>query len=439
MSIMVGITVRGRGEEWKIERRIASGGFGEVFHAVRVKPSPGEGAVKVPAKHIQADPIWAKKFEREARILGNLSHPNVVKILNFWRFADGEMALLQEYVPKAKTISNYFADPGIDRVGIMLQALYGLRGIHGTEDSGVIHRDIAPQNVLIDPAIGTVNIIDFGLACENPRVTKLLTGPGAWFGTRGCCSPEQIKDAANVDKRCDLFGMGRTFAAALQHRSPEFVEMDKLPRPWGDICRALAEYDRDDRPPDVDAAISLVVQAATAAGIAVHDLGPHVREVTSTGIEPEGWPAFCGVYFRRAIRQTLELKDVGLASRISSTVFADPAFDADGLFEHINAGAITEHFAARESTFEGVDPFGQYLQRTYGALTATNKVLCFRRLVRTAVDYHRYELMAHVRTIYGHEADRAIARDLLRALAEEDTEGVIEGRGVIPIERQAAA
>jgi serine/threonine protein kinase len=440
MKIMVGTKVRtDDGEEWKIDRRIYEGLFGEVFHATRIKPGPAEAVVKVPAEHIQDDPVWSKKFAREGRILANLSHPNVVRIISVWSLSAGQTALLQEYVRNAQTISDHFKDPNIDRVGIMLQALYGLRAIHGTDDRGVVHRDIAPQNVLVDPATGGVKIIDFGLARENPRVTKMLTVPGAWFGTPGCMSKEQIADAASADNRSDLFSLGKTFAAALQHRRPDHVEMDRLPRPWGTICRTLAEYEREDRPADADAAIELVINTTTHESLTVNDLRPHLAEVDAYGVEPEGWAAFCNTYFANRIRRDLlGIGDIRAASLMSAGAFKDDAFDADALFDATESGAIAAFFASGKSSFDGVDPYGQYLFRTYGPLSESNKVRCYRRLVRTAIDYHRYELMGYVRTLYGGEANRLLTDKLLQVLVAEDPENIIQGRGVIPFKRKSA-
>jgi hypothetical protein len=437
MSITVGTTVKHRDQEWKLDRLIHEGGFGQVFHAVQTKPCSAEGAVKIPSAEIQRHPVWSKKFEREARILGNLRHPNVVRILDFWKFADGQMAFLQEYVRDAKTIDRYFADPKVDRVGVMLQVLYALRAIHGTEEGGVIHRDLAPQNVLVDPSLGQVKIIDFGLAREDPRITKTLTVKGSWFGTPGCMAPEQLSNSAEVDRRADLYSLGKTFAAALQTRRPDHVEMDRLPRPWGDICRALAEYDRDDRPASADEAIELVVNA-TVDHVAPQDLLIHAEEAARSGVTPEGWANFCGTYFKRQTRTgELSLRDIDAASRLDEKVFKDPTVNADALFDFVVDGSIGEHFDSGKSDFDGVDPYGAYLTRTYEGLSRPNKLRCFGRLVRAAVEYHRYELMGEVRAVYRDERNTALRDKLLAVLEAEDTDKVIQGRGIIP-RREAA-
>jgi len=397
-------------------------------------PSVVEAVVKVPSNDVRLDPVWMKKFEREARISGNIpEHPNVVKVLAVWRFTDGELAVVQEFVHNAKTFSSYVGDVNVDRVDALLQALYALRAVHGSEDEGIVHRDIAPSNILVDSVTGIVKLIDFGLAIENPRVTEVLTGTGTYFGTPGCVSPEQRKDPRDVDKRSDLWSLGKVFAGGLRGVDPEFAEPHKLPPPWRDICSSLCELDRGDRPQSADEALDLVIQAVTAQGMSVTNLQRHIDEVNRSSIEPRGWPAFCNQFFQKRIRMdTLAISDLHVAVDLRVGVLSDPEFDGDSLFDAIETGSIAEHFESRSSSFSGVDPLGQYLRNAYSGLSRENKVRCFRRLVRTAVDYHRYELMDHVRALYGKECDPSVSRDLLVDLAKEDPDEVIQGRGVIP-------
>lgn len=128
--------------------------------------------MKVPTQEMRDHPVWSKKFEREARIIANSpKHPNIVRVIAVWNLGD-ETAVVQEFVPNACTITKYIENSSVDRVSALLQVLYALRALHGNEDAGIVHRDIAPGNVLVDAATGTVKLIDFGLACESPRVTK---------------------------------------------------------------------------------------------------------------------------------------------------------------------------------------------------------------------------------------------------------------------------
>ena len=440
MAVSVGVTINTGTEKWAIDSEISRGRFGIVFHAIRVLPTLGEAAVKVQTEDARKDPIWSRKFAREARILGNNPmHPNVVQVQAVWNFPDGEVAVVQEFVPSARTLSSYIHDHTVDRVSALLQALYALRAIHGGDDAGIIHRDIAPGNVLVDTSTGTVKLIDFGLAREAPRKTEVLTGTGAVFGTRGCMAPEQRKDPRTADQRSDLFSLGKLFAAGLKGREPEDADPHKLPPPWKVICTALCEFEPADRPQTADDAVALVMQAATLARQAVTDLGRHIEEVESNGVDPSGWAGFCSIYFSKRIENgLLDRSDLRLAAKLHAGIFGEPEFETDRLFNEIETGAIGEFFRSGQSTFDGVDPYGLYLLNTYDALSAENKVRCFRSLVRAAVDYHRYALMASVRTIYGREPNQPLSAKFLAILDAEDPEGVIHGRGVIPRTVEAA-
>jgi len=416
MAIGPGARITKGDEVWTIGAEFKRGGFGVIYLASQTKPVVREAVVKFPADHLLADPIAKLKFQREAQIAANLRHRNVVRVLGVWNFPDGQVGLLQELVEGAKTLAMYLSDPNVDRLGVLLQALYGLRAIHGEDGKGFVHRDIAPQNVLVN-ADGVVKIIDFGLAMENPRGANVLTATGCWFGTPGCIAPETKVDARKVDGRADLFGLGKAFAAGLQCRDPEDVELDRLPLPWRDMLRPLCERDRDDRPPNVDEALSLVMQAATAAGASPHSLLPHAQEVAGAWLTLEGWPAFCNSYFARQIRtKALGFADIEAASLLTEVDFRDPAFDADALLDYVLGSQISATVRRRGLNFEAIDPYGRYLRLTYSALTVENRLRCFRELVRAAIDYHRYELMGFVRSVYASETELGVTAALVAIL-----------------------
>ena len=435
MGLRVGTKVTSGTEEWLIESEIKRGRFGVVFRAERTRPAPCVAAVKVPTEEMRNDPVWSKKFAREARIVANSpKHTNVVRVLALWPFRDGETAVVQEFVPNAVTLTKYIEDKDVDRVSVLLQALYALRAIHGNEEAGIVHRDIAPGNVLVDTATGTVKLIDFGLACEAPRVTEVLTETGAYFGTRGCIAPEVARDPRSADGRSDLYSLGRLFAGGLQGRDPEHAEPPRLPPLWRNICVPLTEYDPADRPQTADDAITLVMQAVAKFGQSFTDLARHVEEVNRRGVEPAGWAGFCSTYFAKRIENgQLDMSDLDVAAKLRSGVLEDFDFAvANTLFEAVETGSIGNFYRDGRASFDGVDPYGTYLLNIYEGLTVANRLRCFRTLVREAVGYHRFALMSQVRTIYGGERQKPYAARLVEILDEEDPEGVIQGRGVIP-------
>jgi eukaryotic-like serine/threonine-protein kinase len=188
MAIKVGAKFTSEAEEWLVEELIGSGGFGDIFRMRRIRPAVLDVAIKVMNEERKADPVWVKKFTREARIMGNVApHPNVVRLLAFWEYPNGDKVLVQEYVPDARKLSMYLHDPNVDRVDLFLQVLYALRAVHGAgADDGVVHRDVTASNILVNKLTGEVKLVDFGLAIEAPRKTAVLTHTGNWFGTPGC-------------------------------------------------------------------------------------------------------------------------------------------------------------------------------------------------------------------------------------------------------------
>jgi serine/threonine protein kinase len=96
MAITVGTRVTHGTDVYDLKSVLSSSGFGIAYLAERHSAAspPTEVVVKVPAAHVLANPVWSQKFAREARILANINHPNVVKIIAYWEFAaTGEKGL----------------------------------------------------------------------------------------------------------------------------------------------------------------------------------------------------------------------------------------------------------------------------------------------------------------------------------------------------------
>lgn len=428
MPIKTGTKVTQGANEYVIRELISSGGFGEAYRAERIKPSPAEVVVKVPTATVANDPIWSKKFEREARILANIAHANVVKIVAFWDFKNGEMALVQEMVKGAQELSKYVAAHPDAAPSLLLQALYGLRAFHDGAVPSAVHRDISPRNILVSDA-GIVKIIDFGLAKEDPRATAVLTQAGERFGTPGCMSPEQLTDAASVDHRTDLFALGRTFAGALQNRHPGAANCAKLPEPWKTICLRLSEHDANDRPPSAAVALAEAMTAFAAAGVLIENFDLHVEEMRRAPVSL-GWPALCQSHFFRMT--DFDQSDFRLLRKLGRDAFVAP-FDANAFLDLLEQSTAIAEFDSRDVTYDDADPLGDLYAALYPSLDAAHKLVCFRRLCNTAVRYHRFSVMADVRMVFRSETDPSIQKDLLAILDDEDgPPHTIYGRGVIP-------
>ena len=196
--------------------RIGRGGMGEVYRAKHVLMDKLV-AVKVLPETIADNPEAVKRFERELKLIGNLSHPNIVqaygaeqidgKLLLVMEFVEGMN--LQQFVTSGKKMS---VD---DALAIIRQVAAGLQYAH---ERKIIHRDIKPANIMVT-ADGTAKILDFGLGkfydemflSERNESSGPLTKMGSPLGTLDFLSPEQWDSPGSVDIRSDIYGLGCTF------------------------------------------------------------------------------------------------------------------------------------------------------------------------------------------------------------------------------------
>lgn len=431
VKIDVGSVITKGEESYEIVDFLGGGSSGKVFRAKPRSPNEfdPEIAVKVPSAAWLNGTNGRQMFHREARILGNIEHPNVVKIIDLWAWEDGSMALLQELVDGGVNLRAFIRGATDEqRVCVFLQTLYGLRAIHSNE--GAIHRDIAPTNILVDKS-GTVKIVDFGLAREIERRSQGWTRAGEPIGTPGCVAPEQEDDAANCDHRADLYGLGRAFASSLQDRRPVHIDIWAIAEPWGPLLRRLAAHEAAERFQTADEAVNAAVRAFGLAGLAPADLLRHQVEFAFGLREPpEGWSLLASAWL--ASRADFTTRCIAAAAKVRDAI-AEPWFDVASMFDRLEASSGLAALAPGGGAgYSAADPAGEVLRAVYPNLDPPQKVRCFRRLVRIAVDKHRYSVMQDVRAVFRGEKDPSMRDTLSFVLDEEDPEEIIEGRGVIP-------
>ncbi|MFM8360734.1 MAG: serine/threonine-protein kinase, partial [Verrucomicrobiota bacterium] len=202
----------------EVVERLGAGGMGVVFKA-RQPALDRWVALKVLPRHLAADPAFAERFQREARLLARLSHPGIVAVHEFGQ-AGPFCYLLLEYVDgvtlrqamRAGRMSPAEALALVPRICEALQYAH---------DHGVLHRDIKPENILLDAA-GRVKITDFGIGklLGDPRGDIALTENGARLGTPHYMAPEQVEDPARVDHRADIYSLGVVFYELLTGELP---------------------------------------------------------------------------------------------------------------------------------------------------------------------------------------------------------------------------
>jgi Tol biopolymer transport system component len=195
---------------YRIERLLAVGGMGEVYRA-RDTTLGRDVAIKILPRHFTADPERLARFEREARMLAALNHPNIGAIYGLEAAAGGVRALVLELVD-GETVADRIRRgpvPVRDALTIARQIADALDAAH---EKGIIHRDLKPANIKVTPD-GVVKVLDFGLAkaatreLESPAVTVGSTQEGTILGTVAYMSPEQARGQA-VDKRTDIWAFG---------------------------------------------------------------------------------------------------------------------------------------------------------------------------------------------------------------------------------------
>ncbi len=214
---------------YTVTAQIGAGGMGEVYRARDTKLDR-DVALKVLPEAFTADPDRLARFEREAKVLASLNHPNIGHIYGLEE-AEGTKALVLELV-EGPTLADRIAEgpiPVDEALPIAKQIAEALEAAH---EQGVIHRDLKPANVKVK-ADGTVKVLDFGLAkafqpeasgasaSESPTIslTAAATQMGMVIGTAAYMSPEQAKGKV-VDKRADVWAFGVVLYEVLTGRKP---------------------------------------------------------------------------------------------------------------------------------------------------------------------------------------------------------------------------
>jgi serine/threonine-protein kinase len=238
---------------WQIGQKLGDGGMGEVYAADPV----GGGArvaVKILRQEFLTDPAVVSRFIEEGRTGVALIHPNIVRVHECGEAEDRSPFIVMELL-EGVPLSAYTSSGGRVPLAQAIPILHGiLAGLAAAHARNVIHRDLKPDNVFLtrDPS-GTfaVKLLDFGLAKVMDAAGGMgqRTRSGMLLGTPAYMSPEQIKNARDVDPRADLFSAGVLFYEMVTGRAAfpaptEFAKMTAVlttePEPMASIDPALA-------------------------------------------------------------------------------------------------------------------------------------------------------------------------------------------------------
>ncbi|MFO0866459.1 MAG: serine/threonine-protein kinase [Gemmataceae bacterium] len=201
---------------YEVLEKVGAGGMGTVYKARN--PKNGQTvAIKVLAPEYVEDSMLLKRFRREFDVASKLDHPHIVRVLEYGM--DGNYPyIVMEYVEGtslAAVLRRQKRLSETDAVRIMLQIAEAL---HLAHQNRIIHRDVNPANILLDPH-GQTRLIDLGLVKE-AGASVLMTRSKTCMGTLIYAAPEQFEDAGTVDARADIYSLGATMYQAVTGAYP---------------------------------------------------------------------------------------------------------------------------------------------------------------------------------------------------------------------------
>src|ERR671930_1247080 len=249
---VIGTLIGGR---YRLEERIGAGGMSTVYRAF--DPTLERWvAIKLMHRDISTDPDQLERFRREARAVASLSHPHIVTVIDAGE-DDGAPYIVFEYVP-GETLKDRIRAVG--RLPVVEAVAYAIeigRALECAHSHRLVHRDVKPQNVLIDPD-GRAKVTDFGIA--RSLEAHGLTAPGRVLGTTDYVSPEQAL-GHDVTEQSDIYSLGIVLYEMLTGEVPfradtqVAVAMKHVRDPLPDVQR---------RRPEISATLASVIERATA-------------------------------------------------------------------------------------------------------------------------------------------------------------------------------
>jgi len=202
--------------EYSLQRELGRGGMGIVYLARDVQLDR-DVAIKVLPTHLAVSATSRERFLREARTAAGLSHPHIVPIHRVGE-AGGFVFFVMTYV-EGETLGERLRTRGplapADASRVMREVAWALAYAHGR---GIVHRDVKPDNILLEAGTGRALVTDFGIA-SGREITGPDTDPGKLMGTAHFMSPEQAA-GENVDGRSDLYSLGVVGYLAVSGRLP---------------------------------------------------------------------------------------------------------------------------------------------------------------------------------------------------------------------------
>jgi serine/threonine protein kinase/dipeptidyl aminopeptidase/acylaminoacyl peptidase len=248
---------------YEITAEIGKGGMGEVYRATDTKLGR-DVAIKVLPKEFAKDSDRIARFQREARLLATLNHPNIAAIHGLEE-ADDTHFLVMELI-EGDTLANRIKSGPIPVEEALKLALQITEALEAAHEKGVIHRDLKPANIKITPE-NNVKILDFGLAkayagdpqdinlSNSPTLSDAATMQGVILGTAAYMPPEQAK-GKTVDKRADIWAFGAVLFEMLTGR--QLFTGETVSETLASVIKSEPEW--QSRPPNLHSRIRFLLE-----------------------------------------------------------------------------------------------------------------------------------------------------------------------------------
>ncbi len=287
---------------YELQALLGVGGMGEVYRAFDTRLNRTV-AIKVLRPGLASDTRFRERFEREARAVASLNHPNICGVYDVGEDSAATY-LVMEFL-EGQTLDRYLQSHALQAADVIAMGLQIAAGIEAAHAKGIVHRDIKPGNVFVT-ADGTIKITDFGLATVASRTEPAgsiaetaagnLTLPGSSVGTAAYMSPEQARGEP-VDARTDIFALGTVlyematgcpafrgatlaivFDAVLNHMPPPASSLaPRLPASLSNIIARALDKNRDRRYQRIaDVRVDLAHVASGGSGSAAATPSPVV-------------------------------------------------------------------------------------------------------------------------------------------------------------------
>jgi len=284
---LLGVTLN---DTYVVERVLGEGGMGRVYLARHTRIGQKRVAVKVLHPEFFGNSQMLARFQREAETAAAISHPNVVAVLDIDRTPHGLPYLVCEYLEGIDLADQLKAHGKLSAGTAVHIARQLCKGLAAAHESGVIHRDVKPQNIFLVgnfseglPERPYVKILDFGLSRFSDASENQLTKTGYIMGTPAYMPPEQAR-GQRVDHRADVYGVGVILYTSLTGRPP--FDEDS---PQATVFAVM--HNEPPRPRSVEASIpphlELVIERAMARDPAERYPSMAAFEQALSDLEPE--------------------------------------------------------------------------------------------------------------------------------------------------------